>query len=102
MQKIQLLSQATGTGPGAAFSPPTGEPESFIRSYQAGLVGGTSATVTIEFSNDNRTWIVAATITLAADEAEGFSSGVPWRFVRANVIAISGGGAVDALFVVGL
>lgn len=100
LTKVQLLSQATSTGAGAAAQAPVSEHPDFLRSFQAGMVGGTSATVNIEFSDDNRTWIVAGTITLAAGEADGLSSSVPWRFVRANVTAISGGGAVDAAMVV--
>ncbi len=101
MVKIQLLSQATGVGPGSAVSPPAGEHQDFLRSYQAGMVGGTAATVNIEVSSDNRTWIIAAVLTLTANRAEGISSAVPWRFVRANVVAVSGGGLIDALLVVG-
>ena len=102
MMKLQLLSQVLVTGPGATVQAPPNEVFPFLRSYQAGLVGGTAAVVDIELSDDAKTWITAATFTLAPDTAEGVSSEVPWRFIRANVIAISGGGgAVDALVTLG-
>lgn len=101
MQKLQLLSQVSSTGAGAAVSPAVGEHADFLRAYQAGLTGGTAATVQIEVSNDNKCWAVLATITLAVGECDGVSSAVPWRYVRANVTALPGGGTVDALMTLG-
>ena len=101
MLKLQLLSQVLVTGAGATVPAPPNEVAPFLRSYQSGLVGGTAATVNIEVSDDAKTWIVAATFVLAPNTAEGISSEVPWRFIRGNVTAISGGGAVDALVTLG-
>lgn len=101
MQRLQLLSQATAVGAGAAITPPVPENGAFLRAYQAGMTGGTSATVQIEVSNDNKNWVIAAILTLTAGSAEGFSSVVPWGFVRANITAISGGGTVDASLTIG-
>jgi hypothetical protein len=60
--------------------------------------GAVTATVDIEVSNDGSTWVdtVAGTITLSGttSHADGFTTtAAPWKFVRANVTAISGTGA---------
>jgi hypothetical protein len=65
--------------------------------FQAVVVGAgaVSATVNIEYSNDgvNPCATVGGTITLSGTTAiaDGFTSDSPWKFVRANVTAISGG-----------
>jgi hypothetical protein len=65
-----------------------------------GIVTGTgavTATITIEYSNDgvNVLSTVGGTITLSGTttSSDGFTSSAPWKFVRANVTAISGTGA---------
>jgi len=67
--------------------------------FQATVVGtgAVTATVTIEYSNDG-TYVcstVGGTITLSGttSSTDGFTSDSPWKFVRANVTAISGTGA---------
>lgn len=56
--------------------------------------GAVSATVTIEYSNDgtNVCSTVAGTIALSGttSNTDGFTSTAPWKYVRANVTAISG------------
>jgi hypothetical protein len=101
VQKIQLLSQVTSTGAGTAVTPPAGEHADFLRSYLVGLTGGTSAEVNIEVSNDNKCWAILATVTLGAGECDGTSSAVPYRYIRANVVSVAGGGSVDALMTLG-
>lgn len=60
--------------------------------------GVVTATVTIEFSNDgtNVCSTVGGTITLSGttSDSDGFTTqSAPWKYVRANVTAISGTGA---------
>lgn len=67
--------------------------------YQATVsgTGAVTATVTIEYSNDgvNACSTVGGTITLSGttSSTDGFTSDSPWKYVRANVTAISGTGA---------
>jgi hypothetical protein len=68
--------------------------------FQATVVGtgAVSATVAIEVSNDALFVVstVAGTITLSGttSSSDGFTTQhAPWKFVRANVTAISGTGA---------
>jgi hypothetical protein len=64
----------------------------FLRAYQATLVGGGSATVKIQASNDNLDFVTLATISLdSTTTSDGFSSAVPWRYVRANTTAVATG-----------
>lgn len=62
-------------------------------------VGSVSATVNIQVSNENATgsgtnsnWITIGTITLSGTTSatDGFTTLAPWRFVRANVTAVTG------------
>ena len=60
--------------------------------------GAVTATITIEVSNDALYTVstVAGTITLSGttSHSDGFvTSNAPWKYVRANVTAISGTGA---------
>lgn len=59
--------------------------------------GAVTATVEIEVSNDgvNIVDTVMGTITLSGttSHSDGFTSEAPWKYVRANVTAISGTGA---------
>ena len=60
--------------------------------------GAVTATVDIEVSNDGTNWLdtVAGTITLSGTttHSDGFTTtSAPWKYVRANVTAISGTGA---------
>ncbi len=97
MEVIQLLATKATTGAGAAkeVEAPGAAgiaARSYLRSFQVTLVGGGSATVKIQFSNDNSGWVDAGTIDVtAAAPADGFASEVPWKYVRANVTAIATG-----------
>ena len=72
--------------------------------FQAVLTGtgAVTATVTIEVSNDGTNWgaTVMGTITLSGTNAvsDGFTTVAPWRFVRANVTAISGTAATVQVY----
>mgnify|MGYP001558102766 CR=1 FL=1 len=89
-----ILSAAIATGAGSAIyktSPKT--------TFQATVVGtgAVTANVTIEVSNDGINWCstVLGTIILSGTttSSDGFTTDAPWKYVRANVIAISGTGA---------
>lgn len=65
--------------------------------------GAVTATVTIECSNDGATWLstVAGTITLSGTTSsnDGFTTtAAPWKYVRANVTAISGTSATVQVY----
>ena len=64
--------------------------------------GAVSATVDIEYSNDgvNALDTVGGTITLSGttSNTDGFTSTAPWKFVRANVTAISGTNATVQVY----
>ena len=64
--------------------------------------GAVSATVTIEYSNDgvNVLSTVGGTITLSGTTvvSDGFTTDAPWKYVRANVTAISGTGATVQVY----
>ncbi|HET8688196.1 MAG TPA: hypothetical protein VFM18_16300 [Methanosarcina sp.] len=59
--------------------------------------GTVSATINIEVSNNGTDWVATpmGTITLSGTNSatDGFTSVAPWKYVRANVTAISGTGA---------
>lgn len=68
--------------------------------FQATVVGtgAVTASVDIEVSNDGTYWVdtVAGTISLSGttSHSDGFTTTeAPWKYVRANVTAISGTGA---------
>lgn len=64
------------------------------QTYQATVAGSgaVSATVLIQFSNDQVGWITGATITLSGttSASDGFSANASWKYKRANLTAISG------------
>lgn len=64
--------------------------------------GAVSATVTIEYSNDNVNWCstVGGTVTLSGttSSSDGFTSDSPWKYCRANVTAISGTNATVQVY----
>lgn len=93
---LQKSIGSTGAGVTKEVMPRdlTGLPTtSYLRSFQATLVGGGSATVKFQVSNDEAGWIDLATVTLTggATESEGFSCEVPWKFVRSNITAVATG-----------
>lgn len=88
---LQEAQTATTTA-GVAIEPIVG-----LRVFHAKVVGtgAVTATVIVEVSLDNSTWLTAGTITLSGttSAADGFVMDAPWRYVRARISAISGTGA---------
>ena len=64
------------------------------QTYQATVTGSgaVTATVLIEFSNDQVAWLTGATITLSGTTtaSDGFVAKSSWKYKRANLIDISG------------
>ena len=90
---VKILTAAIATGAVTSH-----EPWNHKRTFHAdGIVSAAtgSATIAIEVSNtdDPDTFVVGGTITLSLTttiSGDGFTTDAPWRFVRANVTAISG------------
>ena len=77
-------------------------PETTFQAIVSGT-GAVTATVTIEVSNDgiNAGTTVMGTITLNGTTvtADGFTStSAPWKYVRANVTAVTGTGATVQVY----
>lgn len=94
-----LMTGKTSTGAGSWMFK-----DSPYSAFQATVTGtgAVTATVEIEVSNDgvNAVDTVMGTITLSGttSHSDGFTSEAPWKYVRANVTAISGTSAsVDVL-----
>lgn len=90
-----LGSGVTSTGAGSWVYKDS--PDSAFQATVVGT-GAVTATVTIEVSNDGVYTVetVAGTITLSGttSNSDGFvMQNAPWKYVRANVTAISGTGA---------
>ena len=98
---IQALKGTTGTSGSEEIMPAgaTGlEGQSYLRSFQATLVGGGTATVVVQGSLDGTGWVDLATITLAAaTPSDGFAAEVPWKWVRSNITAIATGSVVVSM-----
>lgn len=74
------------------------------QTYQATISGSgaISASVSIEVTNDDKqNWLTLGTISLSGTNVatDGFASFSQWSFVRANVTAISGTGAIVNVFI---
>jgi hypothetical protein len=95
---IQALKNTTGTSLPVEIMPAGGEgleKSSYLRSFQATLSGGGTATVVVQGSLDELGWVDLATITLAAaTPSDGFAAEVPWKYVRSNITAIATGSVV--------
>lgn len=94
----KLLDSATVTGAGSAIGLKPGL--NSILGYGTTTNGAGSATINIEVSNEGNQWVVAGTISLTlattvttTTNTGGFTINAGWKFVRANVTAISGTGA---------
>lgn len=100
MKTYQLIRKASTPTVGDAITTSTTnkvDAEGYLRTFGAGLVGGGSATVKIQASNDNLSWLDLATISLnATTTSEGFAAEVPWVWVRANATAVTTG-SVDVV-----
>ena len=94
-----LLTNATTTGAGNSF-----EPWGDTRTYGATGVCDDSGTavISIEVRNDsNAAWILMGTITITLSptaSGDGFSSIVPWKYVRARITSLSGTNATISVF----
>lgn len=99
--KIYNLLGTGVTSTGAGVSVYKDSPYS---SFQATVTGtGTvTATIAIEVSNDGTNWCATpmGTITLSGttSSTDGFTTQAPWKYVRANVTAISGTGATAQVY----
>jgi hypothetical protein len=95
-----ILSAATATGAGSSK-----ELQDGIKTIQASMsgTGSISATVVIEVSNDNVNWLSESDSTLSLTGTTTASAGlmmsVNWKYLRANVTAISGTGASVNVYV---
>jgi hypothetical protein len=91
---------------GAATGPAVEVGQNSIRTFQAVLTctsGNCSGTVEWEVSNDGTNFILAATTTFSAaasPQTDGFVSDAPWLYVRSDVTAISGTGAILTTYLV--
>lgn len=90
-----ILSAVTVTGAGSNFTP-WGAKKTFQATGTTSASTG-AATIVIQGSNVASTattdWVTIGTITLSlstTSAGDGFVSDAPWKYVRANVTAISG------------
>lgn len=89
-----LLNAVTATGAGASATP--GARTFGIIAWGTTTSGAGAATVAIQASHDNATWVTLATISLTLGTTaagDAFGSPVPYKYIRANVTALSGTGA---------
>lgn len=89
-----LLSDATTTGAGAAFSSPQGLDKTY-QAYGRTEAGTGTAAITIEGSNDGTHWNTVVTTTVAMTSATlAVSAGITatdrYAFARANITTLSG------------
>lgn len=98
-----LLQGAIATGASASqqpWAPPY--------TWQArGIVSASTgaATILIEVSDNNVDWITMGTISLTLSTTmatDGFTSGAPWPFVRANITSLSGTNATVDVWLAGM
>lgn len=97
-----LLQSQTVTGPGATKAP-TGPNRTYLVSAVANAGASGAASIDIEASNDASEWVKLGTVTFSSisdtKESDGFSSLSAWKYLRANVVSISGAGmTIDALY----
>jgi hypothetical protein len=91
----QLISSIDAPATGTSTHIGAGIPH---RTYSASVTGtgALTATVVIYGSNDGMTWNDLGTITLSgtSNATDGFPSVAPWEWVRADLTALSGTGAI--------
>lgn len=94
----KLLDAATTTGAGGVIERAGGQ--SSIFGYGTTASGSGSATVAIEVSNDATYWKTSGTLTLTLattvttdTNTDTHLIDAAWKYVRANVLSISGTGA---------
>lgn len=61
--------------------------------------GAVTATIVVEGSNENSTWVTIGTITLSGTTSatDGFAHLSAWRYVRGRISALTGTGATATL-----
>lgn len=82
---MTMLDGVVATGAGAAH--PNGDSD---MTFVANLVGGTSATVLLEGSEDGITFFTLNSFSLTTGSFESFVLQQKWKFLRGNVTAYSG------------
>ena len=91
-----LFTDAGVTSTGAGNAVFKDSPAATFQAIVTGT-GAVTATVNIEVSNDGSNWLSTAlgTISLSGTTTanDGFTSSAPWKYVRANLTAVSGTGA---------
>lgn len=91
----KLLDAATTTGAGGVVTRAPGHTS--VLASGTTSAGAGAATINIEVSNAGTEWVVAGTLTLVlattittTTNTDGFNINAGWRYIRANVTAISG------------
>ena len=106
MSTIVLLNNATAAVTGTAQNVQALRIPTYNRTFQASgqtSSGTGTATINVEVSNDNVTWIIMGTITLTLGTvatSDGFVSQANWTYVRGKIpsAGISGTGASVNLY----
>lgn len=93
----KLVDAKTTTGAGSTVIRDELFPVTSALGWGITSAGAGAATITIEVSNDNSKWIVAGTLTLTlattvttTTNTAGVTFTAGYKYVRANVTAISG------------
>jgi hypothetical protein len=98
---MNLLTEPGKTSTGAGALVYKDSPKATFHGIVSGT-GAVTATITIEYSNDgvNVLSTVGGTITLSGTTtaSDGFTSDAPWKYVRANVTALTGTGATAQVY----
>jgi hypothetical protein len=91
---LTVLAAQNAVGPG--MKQYKDSPKGAFQAIVTGT-GALTATVVIKVSNDGINWCTTplGTITLSGNDSvsDGFASDAPWKFVRADVTALTGTGA---------
>lgn len=88
---VNILTNATATGAGSSH-PVWSVKKTFQGTGSVSASTG-SVDVDIEVSNDNVNFIVMGSVSLSlttTPSTDGFTTDSPWKYVRANVTAITG------------
>ena len=94
----KLLDAATTTGAGTMQERLAGH--SSVLGSGTTSSGAGASVINIEVSNNGTNWVVAGSLSLVlattiatTTNTDGFNINAGWKFIRANVISISGTGA---------
>ena len=96
---LTLLDAADATGESGSHTP-RGRKATF-QAVGSTTAGAGTATVKVQVSNDEEIWLDAASIALTLatiESSDGFTLDAPWKFVRANLTALTGTGAEVSVF----